>query len=71
MPSKLVGGGLRLVASMIYGLAFCAAGIILGVFSYFLAKLHYHSLVRCSSHSHLHRIKANIVTEHLQGLASG
>jgi hypothetical protein len=42
--SKLVGGGLRLFSALVYSLAFCAAAIILGIFSYFLAKLHYHNL---------------------------
>ena len=42
---KFLGGGLRLFTSMLYFLSFCAAGIILGIFSYFLAKLHLHHQV--------------------------
>lgn len=31
------GGFLRLLQTILYGLAFCCAGLILGIYSYFLA----------------------------------
>lgn len=44
MVSKAVGGGLRALATLLYMLDFlCAAGI-LGIYSYFLAKLNIHGL---------------------------
>lgn len=38
------GGLLRFVATFLYALEFCCAGIILGVYSYFLAVLKDHNL---------------------------
>lgn len=45
---KVVGAGLKSVTSILYLLAFCVSGIIIGIWSFFLAKLSYHDLV-CSS----------------------
>ena len=40
----LGGGVLRLTATLLYGIEFCCAGIILGIYSYFLAVLSNHKL---------------------------
>ena len=73
---KIIGAGLKGFTSLLYLLAFCAAGIIIGIWSYFLAKLSYHDLVRsiiCDKKKSL----ANIVqlinkqTKAIEGMAGG
>lgn len=38
------GGALRLFQTLLYALAFCCAGIVLGIYSYYLASLTHHNL---------------------------